>query len=1143
MISLLPWWAMAAADGDVDGIGDQGGAAAVQAGTGAAEGSDATTMATRRSEGGSSGDSGGAAATSSILATPRPPSSRGARDPAEVLSLEEWVPRMKGLLDLEREAEIAEAAEATRLPGKELQAKGVCLLSLVVHDVTSGLYGRSVVELRARDAGPLPANRFSPGDIVGLCDSKSGGVAGGSVGGAGGARSGAGKPIEHVITGVVARSRDKALMIAVDDETSDLDAMPNSVRVDLLANNATFRRLNEGLDRLVRRDVAPASHLIDILFGSEEPRFVPPSRIKFTPFNGSLNESQLAAVKMALSTRDVSLIHGPPGTGKTTTVVEVIRQAVARGDRVLACAPSNVAVDNLVERLAVRLPHSAPKIVRVGHPARVTQTVLSYCLDARIQASSGTDIVKDVRQEMSNLLKKIAGTRDRVVRRTLRQEQKALRREIRQREDRVVREIIRGADVVLCTLTGAASRVIRQSMAYLASGSTEEPSLQFDVTVIDEVAQATEASCWIALSQAPTAILAGDHRQLPPTITSEDAARGGLDITLADRVDARFRDSAVALLTIQYRMHRDIMTWSSEAMYEGRLTADESVAGHTLADLDGVTADETTHSRLVLIDTRGCNFDEKQDATTLSKANPEEAEITNTYVRNLVAAGVRPVDIAVISPYNAQVGLLRSLLLEDFPRMEIRSVDGFQGQEKEAVVMSLVRSNASHEVGFLRDSRRMNVAVTRARRHVAIVCDSQTVSCDPFLASLLDFIEASGEVWPADMFLSGFGGGDAALESDDRLAVARERLVDSSANRSRHDSEVLAKQKQRAREAARRTEVKQALKKRIDAHFATGEASVLQFEPSMNGFQRMLVHEIAEEEGLNHNSYGEGKDRYVVVSKGAGSSAPPVAAADAAASGAEVAKNGSSTPDGAPKAHEAATEERKGTEDTAAASLSVEPPPPKAAQDSPTSTADKAGTGSASRVGAPPLPSATADTMWWEKQQGQSDASQAGANSLLKQLAAERAARADKGGSAASGGAGAGGASKSSGKSKKKRQKQKKKAKGGSTATAAASHGGLASGSMETALNAAKTASGGVDELAMLDALLTESQKCRMKGCKAKTTTVGSVCRICHEKFCYDHGQPEVHGCGSEARRAARAAHASSAPTSSSAVIEKRDTR
>ncbi|KAK7880609.1 hypothetical protein WMY93_032760, partial [Mugilogobius chulae] len=262
------------------------------------------------------------------------------------------------------------------------------------------------------------------------------------------------------------------------------------------------------------------------------------------------------------------------------------------------------------------------------------------------------------------------------------------------------------------------------------------PPDHFDCVVIDECAQALEGSCWIPLLRARKCVLAGDYKQLPPTIKSQSAASKGLSVSLMERLIQLYGDAVVRMLTIQYRMNRAIMDWASREI-----------------DLPGVAGVEETATPLLLIDTAGCGLNETDDSDELSKGNTGEVDIVELHIKALTDAGLKAKDIAVIAPYNLQVDLLRQKLSARHPQLEIKSVDGFQGREKEAVVLSLVRSNRKGEVGFLAENRRINVAVTRARRHIAVVCDTQTVQNHPFLKSLIDHMTQSGEVRTAFEYL------------------------------------------------------------------------------------------------------------------------------------------------------------------------------------------------------------------------------------------------------------------------------------------------------------------------------------------------------------------------------------------------------
>jgi DNA polymerase alpha-associated DNA helicase A len=349
-------------------------------------------------------------------------------------------------------------------------------------------------------------------------------------------------------------------------------------------------------------------------------------------------------------------------------------------------------------------------IVRVGHPARVLPTVIDHTLDVITRTCDSGQIVSDVRKEMDETLLKIKKSKSRVERRNMYGLIKDLRKDFRVRERKVVDEVLNGAQVTICTLNGAASRNMMNR--------------EFDVVIIDEATQALEPECWIALLKAKKAILAGDHLQLPPTIKTpvkigkkKKSNKTGLSTdtdlstTLFDRLLEMYGDPVKRMLMVQYRMHQKIMEFSSNELYDGKLTADESVASHLLHDLPDVESSENTDVPLVMIDTSDTGvghevMDDEQEEQ--SKANELEVELAVAHVRALLEDGLEEAQIGVITPYAAQVARLKRDIRENWPGIEIGTVDGFQGREKEAILVSLVRSNDTGEVGFLAEKRRLN---------------------------------------------------------------------------------------------------------------------------------------------------------------------------------------------------------------------------------------------------------------------------------------------------------------------------------------------------------------------------------------------------------------------------------------------------
>ena len=545
------------------------------------------------------------------------------------------------------------------------------------------------------------------------------------------------------------------------------------------------------------------------------------------PIPVDFDPAQQLAVRIALTkTAPVVWIQGPPGTGKTGVVIEIIRRAVASGQRVLACAPSNAAVDNLVERLAKL--NTANELdagnvidfVRIGAPERISSAALESSLDARIDRETGVffdasrgrkkeiDLAKRQGWEKQEELQKgkVKGLGDKISAKNietklgnLRREQRTLAKSGKKVRANAEREILAEAQVVLATAVGAGAENIQRLPA-------------FDIVILDEAAQATEPAAWIPMVRSKRAVLVGDPCQLAPLVRSTEASDGGLATPLMARVSQNIPEKvnsqkAPALgaanaylssgvlgcvLTTQYRSNQLISDWASQEMYGGRLAASERVASRLLSQMPGVASTPATNAPLLLLDTRtragmlltGCSevsesemaarersrniFSTSRDeddgnlpvSSSSSLVNEGEAYAVMMHVAGLLGAGLAPSDIAVQSPYAAQVRLIRTKLADVAARgaapgadlVEVASVDSFQGREAEAVVISTVRSNDKQSVGFLADVRRANVAVTRARRHVCIVGDSVTVGGDPFLNRLMSHMRTNGLVATANEF-------------------------------------------------------------------------------------------------------------------------------------------------------------------------------------------------------------------------------------------------------------------------------------------------------------------------------------------------------------------------------------------------------
>jgi predicted DNA helicase len=464
-----------------------------------------------------------------------------------------------------------------------------------------------------------------------------------------------------------------------------------------------------------------------------------------------LNDSQVAAVARAVGTPDpLAVIHGPPGTGKSTTLVSVIAERLRLGQRLLVAAPSNLAVDTLAERVMAALP--AAQVVRVGHVGRQSRAVRERCsLDLLLAESDDGKLAWEARRRMRRLLGSLAteAGRDGLTRLPAKQwrerkerfaQLREAQRDLRVLEERALKDVLSSSQVVFATLAGCGSRTV------LAAGP-------FDAVIIDEAAQATEPEAWLGVRLAPTLILAGDHLQLAPTVISDEAASLGLAETLLSRAVDWYGDRAVRMLTLQYRMNIVIADFASAAVYGGRLGTAETVAHRRLTDLPGVTG--PPESPLLLVDTAGMPGYEESEVELRdgSRANEGEAGAVATRVGQLLARGVPASEIGVISPYAGQVSLVRTLVPAG---VEVSTVDGFQGREKGVILLTLVRANEARppEVGFLADARRINVAVTRPKYHLWVIGQSTTVSAAPLIDALFAYAEEMDAVIGVGQFLA-----------------------------------------------------------------------------------------------------------------------------------------------------------------------------------------------------------------------------------------------------------------------------------------------------------------------------------------------------------------------------------------------------
>ncbi|KAM0934029.1 putative hydrolase [Dioscorea sansibarensis] len=691
--------------------------------------------------------------------------------------IEEFVEHMSDLLRIERDSELEftqEELNAVPTPdensdsskpieylvshgqAQQEQCDTICNLNAISSSI--GLGGMHLVLFRVERNNRLPPTTLSPGDMVCVrtCNSRGAGAT-------------------SCMQGFVNNLGEDGCSITVALESRHGDPtfsklFGKSVRIDKiqgLADALTYERNCEALMLLQKNGLQkknPSIAVVATLFGDrevitwlEKNQLVEWGQLEIEGMmvNKTFDDSQLKAIALGLNKkRPLLVIQGPPGTGKSGLLKELVTLAVQQGERVLVTAPTNAAVDNMVERLS----GNGLNIVRVGNPARISASVASKSL-GEIVNDKLANFKKEFERKKSDLRKDLRHClKDDSLAAGIRQLLKQLGKTLKKKEKETIKEVLSSAQVILSTNTGAADPLIRRLES-------------FDLVIIDEAAQAIEPSCWIPVLQGKRCILAGDQCQLAPVILSRKALEGGLGISLLERASPLFDGILATKLTVQYRMHDAIASWASREMYDGLLESSPTVSSHLLVHSPFVKATWITQCALLLLDTRmpygslyvGC--EEHLDlAGTGSFYNEGEADIVVRHVFNLIYSGVSASAIAVQSPYIAQVQLLRDKL-DEFPEasgVEVATIDSFQGREADAVIISMVRSNTLGAVGFLGDSRRMNVAITRARKHVALVCDSSTICHNTFLARLLRHIRRYGRVKHAEP--SSFGGSGMGMD-------------------------------------------------------------------------------------------------------------------------------------------------------------------------------------------------------------------------------------------------------------------------------------------------------------------------------------------------------------------------------------------
>lgn len=517
---------------------------------------------------------------------------------------------------------------------------------------------------------------------------------------------------------------DRMVVVVPEGHALDLQGVDKPVGVQLSFDETSYRVMFDALDRVIRAKNNRLAYLRDLFYSK-----MAAGRFTFAPMSFPwLNETQERAVNEVLRAKDVAIVHGPPGTGKTTTLVEAINETLMRESQVLVCAQSNMAVDWICEKLVDR----GINVLRIGNPTRVNDKMLGFTYERRFEAHPDYPQLWAIRKAIRELRRKKKGRDD-----NFHQKLERLKSRATELEIRINASLFGEARVIASTLVGSANRLL--------------DGMKFGTLFIDEAAQALEAACWIPMRRVSRVVLAGDHCQLPPTVKSMAALKGGLGKTLMERI-VENKPECVTLLNVQYRMNDEIMRFSSDWFYNGKVT----------------TAQEITRRKSILnfdrpilwLDTGQIDFGADEPGSkeqfvgeNFGRINKGEATLTldslQAYFTKIGKQRIldEQIDVGVISPYRAQVQYLRRLIMKreffkPYRRLiTVNTVDGFQGQERDIILISMVRANENGEIGFLRDLRRMNVAMTRARMKLIILGDVATLTRHPFYKKLWEYVE------------------------------------------------------------------------------------------------------------------------------------------------------------------------------------------------------------------------------------------------------------------------------------------------------------------------------------------------------------------------------------------------------------------
>jgi len=627
------------------------------------------------------------------------------------MSINDGLKKLIELLKIEKEEDLIQyKLKMSDTSLNERRRKGVCWYPVIVDNTRYNAGERLIITVN-RPEKYRENHLFSSGKLVSVFNAEG--------------------EATNSVNGVVNHTGIDKMIITLNSDNQPGWLKNGKLGVQLLFDESSYKEMNKALKKLIKSD--DFEEIKKVLLGAQTPEF---SDNEINTIR-SLNQSQNNALDKVLNAKSLAVIHGPPGTGKTTTLVESIIETLKNEKQVLVCAPSNNAVDLLVEKLSER----DVKVLRVGHPARVTEEMLGLTLDAKVANHEDYKDLKALRKEAEeyfSLAKKYKhsyGYHERQQRKLLYDEAYQCKDAADQLSFYITNEVVTGAQVIASTLVASNNHAIR--------------GLKFSTVFIDEASQALEPASWIPILKSDRVVFAGDHQQLPPTIKSYQAAKEGLSVSLFEK--AMKKQEAQVLLNEQYRMHKDIMGFSNQQFYDNQLLANETVAFQLVFNGD---------IPIEFIDTSGTGFFESVDPETKSSFNTEEINILqfhlNQYLDTVNSQNKEFLNIGVIAPYKAQVERLKQKISVDDSynvALTINTIDGFQGQERDIIYITLVRSNEKGEVGFLSNERRMNVAMTRAKKKLVIIGDSSTIGNHDFYSKFLDYVQHKGEYKSAYEFM------------------------------------------------------------------------------------------------------------------------------------------------------------------------------------------------------------------------------------------------------------------------------------------------------------------------------------------------------------------------------------------------------